>query len=141
MRKKTTGELMEALQASKNIDQYIAENGQYLIRESLADSLNRLIEEKRLAKSAVIKKAEMNEIYGYQIFSGTRTPSRDKLLSLCIGMALSLEETQQMLKLAGFAPLYPKSKRDSIFILGIEKQAGVCAINETLYNSGEATVK
>ena len=43
---------------------------------------DQLLEEKSLKKSTVIKNSELNEIYGYQIFSGKRIPSRDKLISI-----------------------------------------------------------
>lgn len=140
MKKKTTGELMNALQSSKDVNQYFTENKQCLISGSLADYLSKLIEDKHLTKSAVIKKAEMNEIYGYQIFSGIRVPSRNKLIALCVGMRLNIEETQQTLKFAGFAPLYPKSKRDSIIIKGIETCQDVYKINTALYDWKEPTL-
>lgn len=141
MEKKPTDELMEVLHSSNSIQQYIAGNGKYLLNVSLSEYLNQLVKEKQLVKSTVIKQAEFNEIYGYQIFSGVRKPSRDKLLSLCVGMVLSLTETQQTLKFAGLAPLYPKNKRDSILIFGIEKQQSICSINEMLYSNDEDTLK
>jgi hypothetical protein len=140
LKKPSTDELMKTLQSSNNIEQYMKENSEYLIDSSLSEYLNKLIKEKQLVKSTVIKKSELNEIYGYQIFSGTRMPSRDKLICLCIGMGLDLEETQQTLELTGLAPLYPKNKRDSIMIFEIQKQQNVCEINEVLYNSGENTL-
>jgi hypothetical protein len=82
----------------------------------------------------------MNEIYAYQIFSGKRKPSRDKLLCLCRGMELNSVETNQLLKSAGFAPLYPKNKRDSIIMFGFEKGQSVVDINEVLYDNGEKTL-
>ena len=76
-----------------------------MIDSALSNYLNQLLEEKSLKKSTVIKNSELNEIYGYQIFSGKRIPSRDKLISISFGLELSLEETQTLLKYAGFAPL------------------------------------
>lgn len=141
MKKRSTDELMKILESSDTINQYLTENRDFLISCSLSEYLNRLLTEKRLLKSAVIRQAELNEIYGYQLFSGTRVPSRDKLLALCIGMTLNLEETQQTLKIAGFAPLYPKNKRDSIIIMGIQNCHSICKINESLYDFGEFTLK
>ena len=77
---------------------------------------------------------------GYQIFSGVRNPSRDSLISICIAMELSINETQEILKVASFAELYPKSKRDSIIINGISNQKSVAQINEILYDNREATL-
>lgn len=140
MIKKLTDELMEELKQSGNIERYIKENEKYLIDLSLAEHLSQLTEEKQLVKSHVIKGAEINEIYGYQIFSGKRMPSRDKLICLCVSMNLDLNETQTTLKIARFAPLYPKVKRDSIIILGIEASLNVCNINCALFEEHEATL-
>lgn len=118
MIKKPTDELMEALNHSSSIEEYINTEQDYLIDSSVSNYLNQLLEEKSLKKSTVIKNSELNEIYGYQIFSGKRIPSRDKLISISFGMNLSLDETQALLKYAGFAPLYPKQKRDSLLIWG-----------------------
>lgn len=137
---KPTDDLMEELTRSENLDQYIKENEAYFIDTSLAEALNQKMKEKGLAKSAVIKAAEINEIYGYQIFSGKRIPSREKLLCILIGMKLSLPEAQQLLKLAGYAPLYPKNIRDSIIISGLQHSKTVIEINELLYDHQESTL-
>lgn len=140
MIKKPTDELMESLNSSPSIDNYLQKEQDYLITASLSTFLNQLISEKGLKKSQVIKDAELNEIYGYQIFSGKRVPSRDKLLSLAFGLSLSLGETQQLLKYAGFSPLYPKNKRDSIIIWGINHHFNICQTNEELYDQSEETL-
>ena len=133
MIKKPTDELMEALNQSSSIEEYINTEQDYLIDSALSDYLNQLLEEKSLKKSTVIKNSELNEIYGYQIFSGKRIPSRDKLISISFGMNLSLDETQALLKYAGFAPLYPKQKRDSLLIWGKNHQFSIYQINELLH--------
>lgn len=68
MIKKPTDELMNALNESSSIEEYISNEQDYLIDSSLSDYLNQLLTEKSLKKSIVIKKSELNEIYGYQIF-------------------------------------------------------------------------
>lgn len=140
MIKRPTNELMNSLNESTSIETYIQAEQNYLIDASISDFLNELIDKKKIKKSQVIKNAEMNEIYGYQIFSGKRIPSRDKLIALALGMSLSLDETQQLLKYAGFLPLYPKNKRDSIIIWGIVHQLDICHTNEYLYNHAENTL-
>lgn len=140
MIKKPTDELMDALNQCSSVKEYIDNEQDYLIDSALSDYLNQLLEEKSLKKSTVIKNSELNEIYGYQIFSGKRIPSRDKLISISFGMELSLEETQALLKYAGFAPLYPKQKRDSLLIWGKNHQFSIYQINELLYTENENTL-
>lgn len=140
MIKKPTNELMETLNASSNIDRYLKDEADSLIDSPLFAYLNQLADEKNIKKSQAIKNAELNEIYGYQIFSGKRFPSRDKLIALAFGMGLSLEETQQLLKYGGFATLYPKNKRDSIIIWCISNTFSICRTNEELYNHSYETL-
>lgn len=75
------------------------------------------------------------------MFSGVKsTPSKDKLICLSIGMDLSVDETNSLLKLAGLSPLYPRIKRDSIIIINMNNKKSVVEINEELYNEGEETL-
>lgn len=140
MIRKPTDELMNALSESSSIQNYIKSEQDYFIDSTISNYLNELIQVKSLKKSNVIKNSELNEIYGYQIFAGKRIPSRDKLIAISFGMSLSLEETQALLKYAGYAPLYPKQKRDSFIIWGITHHFSMYQINELLYNEQEATL-
>lgn len=69
MIKKPTDELMDALNQCSSVKEYINNEQDYLIDSAVCDYLNQLLEEKSLKKSTVIKNSELNEIYGYQIFS------------------------------------------------------------------------
>ena len=55
MIKKPTDELMDALNQSSSIEEYINTEQDYLIDSALSDYLNQLLEEKSLKKSTVIK--------------------------------------------------------------------------------------
>lgn len=76
-------------------------------------------------------------MYAYQILSGIRTPSRDKLIQLALGMNLELEEVQSVLKYSGNAPLYAHNRRDSIIIFAINKKTTVIDLNILLDSKGE----
>lgn len=132
--KKRTSDLMNELNHTSHIDKYLKENKDYLIDQTLSNFLCSKLEEKSLSKNDVIKKSDINEIYGYQIFSGKRTPSRNKLISICIGAEFNLSETNEILKIGGFSPLFPKIKRDSIIIFGIQNHYTILKINEALYD-------
>ena len=137
---KTTAELMDELMKANNIGEYLKQNSHYMVSEELSAYLSNILEKKGLVKSAVIKKTEMSEVMGYQIFSGVRNPSRDSLICLCSAMELSVEETQSLIQIGGFALLYPKNKRDAIIINGIDSNLTVARINENLYDNGENTL-
>ncbi|MBQ8767808.1 MAG: XRE family transcriptional regulator [Clostridia bacterium] len=140
MIKKPTDEMMDKLLKSNNIEEYIKENQENFVDLTISQFLNEYLIAKDLKKSAVIKDAEISEIFGFQVFSGTRNPSRNTLLSICIAMKMSLEDVQATLKIAEYAPLYPKTKRDSIIIWGINNCKTVCEINNELYDNNEETL-
>ncbi len=121
---------------NSSLEDYLKENQNELIENPLCTYLNALLEEKKLKKSEVIKKSDIDQIYAYQIFSGTRVPSRDKLIVLCLGMELTLEETDTLLKYAGYATLYPRNKRDSVIISAIKNGQSRYDVDDILFDLG-----
>ena len=131
---KPTDDLFKELNQTSHIEEYLKENDKFLINTSLSNYLCNKFDAMNISKSNVLKNADINEIYGYQILSGKRSPSRNKLLCLCIGAGFSLEDTNETLKIAEFSPLFPKIKRDSIIIFGLQNHHPIWKINEVLYN-------
>ncbi len=133
---KTAEQLFDELETSE-IKDYLSENSEEFIVESIAKILNEIIEKKNLIKSEVIEHSQLNKVYAYQILQGKRFPSRDKIIPLCIAMRLSLEETQDVLKKSNMPMLYVRNRRDCIIIFAITKGLSVLACNELLYESNE----
>lgn len=141
MIQKSTTELLKELENFNSFKEYQNANKEYMISKSLSEYLCDLIREKGLTKADVIRKSELNENYAYQLFSGLKSsPNRDKLICLSIGMSLPVEDTNSLLKLAGLLPLYPRVKRDSIIIIGINNGKSVMEINESLFENDEETL-
>ena len=137
---KQTSDLLKELNSTANIDSYLKDNENYIINQTLCSYLSDLIEAKSLSKSDVIHKSDINEIYAYQIFSGKRFPSRNKLIRICIGAEFSLEEINDVMTVGEFSPLYPKIKWDSIIIFGIQNGHSILQINELLYSHQLETI-
>lgn len=137
---KETKEMLEQLKQAESLTGYLAQNDAEMVGVTVCQQLDTLLAETGLTKGEVLRRAEINDIYGYQLFAGSRKPSRDKMVALCIGFSLTLERTQQVLKATGFAPLYAKNRRDSALIFGIEKGQTVPQINAVLYDLGEDTL-
>ena len=131
---KDTSKIVEELGICSDFNTFYNENKDYMVSDTLSSLLEKLLSEKGLKKSQVIKSSELAEIYAYQIFSGVRIPERKKLLSLAVGMSLNLDEVQRLLKCAGYSQLYIKLPFDSIIIYGICKKLSVMEINNLLYN-------
>lgn len=141
MIRKTTTQLLKELENFNTFEEYENANRDSMISKNLSEYLTDLLNERNLTKAEVIRKAELSDGYAYQIFSGLKTaPKRDKLICLSIGMGLSVNETNSVLKIAGLSPLYPKIKRDSIIIINMNNNKSVVEINEALYNEGEDTL-
>ena len=136
--KKSTHELLEDMKKSGNYKEFYLLHQNELIDKNkmkVSRALTAKLAEKKLEKKDVVKRSCLMEKYAYQIFSGKKdNPSRDKVLALCIAMHLTLEEVQQLLKVTGYAVLYPKDKRDSIIIVGINNKNDVININSDLYD-------
>ena len=93
-----------------------------------------------LERSRVVRMADLNETFGYQIFTGTRHPSRNKVLQIAFAMALSMKETNRALAAAGANVLNCEDRRDAIIIFCIDRGCSLQKVNEELYRFGEETV-
>lgn len=137
---KDTAKIVEELGLCPDFKTFYDENKDYMVKEDLSALLDAYIKKYNLKKSQVIRAAEMSEVYAYQIFSGLRVPERKKLLCLAIGMNLTIDEVQTLLKCAGYSTLYVKLPFDSVVLYGICKNMSVVEINELLYEYGLETL-
>ena len=137
---KDTSEIVKELGLCPDFKTFYHENQSYMIDCSLADLLAELLQKTGKSKSAVIRASELTEVYAYQIFSGLRIPERKKLLCLAVAMGLNVEETQKLLKCAGYSTLYVKQPFDSIVLYGLCKGYSVMQINELLYDYHQETL-
>ena len=134
--KKTTDELKNEICAARDMDKFLKSNNNEFSSEQIGERLCELIKEKGLKKSEVVARSGLNRIYAYQILSGKKKPSRDKLISFGFGLQLSLEEMDKLLLFSGYAQLYARNKRDAIIIFAIQNRKSVFAANEMLYDNG-----
>lgn len=140
MKKRNTDELQKELTSSPNLSRFLAENQEQFISENFVDMLQILFQKSGLSKAALAKRAGTSEVYLYQIFSGGRTPSRDRTICLCLGMSATLEETQELLIHSGLAQLYAKNRRDAIIIYGLSHRMDLQEINDRLFAENEETL-
>lgn len=102
--------------------------------------LSAQMEKAGISQSDLIRNANIQRNYGYQILKGEKHPGRDKVISLCLALSLSLEETQRALTIASVTKLYPKRHRDSILIFCIQNKLSVSETNSLLDELQEATL-
>ena len=140
MKHKNTNELQKELTSAPDLSIFLSENQENFNNSNFSERLNELFLKSGLTKATLSKRAGTSEVYLYQIFSGGRTPSRDRTLCLCFGLSATLEETQELLKNSGFAQLYVKDRRDAIIIYGLANELTLTEVNEKLFSENEATL-
>ena len=140
MEKKSTGDLRQELMTQPNLDAYIHANQEFFVESNIAELLSQLYDRKAITKADLARRAGISEVYIHQVFSGRRRPSRDRLVCICVGLGSTLEETQELLKQAGYAQLYPKNKREAIIAHGIIHGTALNEINDRLFREDEKTL-
>ena len=140
MEKSTTKELADILAKihdTKEMEKYLELSKVIDSNENFREFFFNLPVVKKYTDAELISLSGIEKSYYYQIKKGTRTPSRDKVLCLCISAGLSLKETNRALELNECAPLYPRKRRDIIITVGINQKATLIDINILLDKYGE----
>ena len=140
MKKNTTSDLMKLLKTTE-IQEVGGIKRKWISREAVSFSsyIDGLIMEKRLKRQDILQKADLPQKYGYKLLTGeSRTRDRDKVLRILISMNLNIKQAQRALALYGMPALYPKIKRDAVFIIAFNKGvSSVDVVNEWLKEHGE----
>lgn len=130
----STNDLEYEIKTVTDVDDYLTKNKEYMLAHNLSHHLNMLLKQKGISRADVARDSLLHRTYIYQIFSGKKTASRDKLIALAFGMHLSAEETQTMLKLSGNRILYARDTRDAILLFALNQHKPIMDANELLFN-------
>ena len=125
--KKSTDDLMNSLKQAPSVEDYFDENDSEIFFGSLSEMIDYYRIRKGLEKADVWHGSGLTKGYAYEIMSGksTKNISRDKVIMLCFGLKLTVDEAQQLLKKSGYAPLYARDTRDSIIIYSLEHNISI----------------
>jgi transcriptional regulator with XRE-family HTH domain len=137
---KDTNDLGQELMSAADLQLFLSENAESFQQGGIPAALEALFRRKHISKAALAKKSGMSEVYLHQVFAGRRNPSRSRLLSLCLGLSASLEETQEFLKRCRLAQLYPRDRRDAIIIYGLLHGLSAPEVNDSLFSADEETL-
>lgn len=137
MKGKTTGELLEELMEPGSFSSYLSRNREQMLHPNVGRELDKLCRGQKLSKAAVARRSGVSEVYLHQVLAGKRSPSRDRLLCLCIGLSAGVEESQKLLRQAGFAQLDPRITRDALILYGLSRGQSLPQINGALLVQGE----
>ena len=137
---KTTNELRDVLNkvnTKEELKEYIASDDMNNFT-SFAEYFNSLEKVRSRSKSSLIKGSGIDRTYGYQLLDLTKGKhlSRDKVIALSISAGLDMKEMRRGLEIAGYSPLYPRDRRDSVIIFAVNSGMDVMKTNELLYEHG-----
>ncbi|MCI8624196.1 MAG: helix-turn-helix domain-containing protein [Provencibacterium sp.] len=131
---KTTAELRHEIQTAADIEDYLVRNREQMLHGTLSQYLNRLLSQKGRSRAEVVRGSLLDRAYVYQIFSGEKLPSRNKLIAVAFGLGLSDKETQKMLKLSGNRELYARDERDALILFALQRKKTIFETNDLLMN-------
>jgi transcriptional regulator with XRE-family HTH domain len=135
-----TEELMRLLENCHSFDELIQNTETSITDPNTPAFLANLLEKHGLTIQYVIKKANLSPSFGYQVFNGRRSPTRDILLRIAFAMRLTVDETQHLLKIAQRGELYPRVRRDAAIIFCLERNCSLCDAEELLESIGETSL-
>ena len=135
VRDQKTGDLFCELRETDDIGAFLRRYD--LEGVTLSSYLNAKLEEKGLKRSEVLRKAQIEQTFGWYVFKGQRGMGRKNVLKLCLVMELDVGETNRALQAAGASLLYPKVRYDAIIIWCLEHRLGLQRANEVLYTFDE----
>lgn len=138
MKNKETEKLLDILNNIKDeskLKKYINSSAHEKNSLTLSEYILKICKNKGFKKSDIIKNADIYRTYGYEILSGKKLPSRDKLIKFGLGNGFSLKETNRSLTLGKLGILYAKNPRDSIIIFSINNKLSIVDVNIILYEN------
>lgn len=112
-------------------------SGEDFLLPKWTDYMQGILQERNLRVKDVIFRCNLERSYGYQIFNGTRRPTRDILMVLALVLGLDTGETKRMFELAGRAPLYARCRRDAAVLYGLTHGMTETDVHELLLELGE----
>ena len=122
-----TEELMNALKQTTDFDHLCERKPDVFMDETLIEYLQVLLTRHGASKCDLIDRADLEKGYTYQILRGLRTPGRDKLIQIALGLTCTLEETQMLLRLGGRNELYSRVRRDAAILFCLLRHYSVAA--------------
>ena len=140
MERKNTDQLQQELMTGNDLSRVLSDNDASFQQHDLQETLQALFERRSISKTMLAKQSGISEVYLHQVFSGRRTPSRNRLLCLCFGLGASVDEAQDLLRHARLAPLYSRDRRDAILIFGLSHNMTLAQVNDKLYDENVDTL-
>lgn len=136
----STAETKDRLKNARSFGDFLKRNRENMLEADLSKYLMELLTQKGLKRAQVVENSGVDKAFVYQIFNGSKRPSRDKLIAITFGMHLNEEETQRVLKIAGHSELYPRVPRDALILFSIQRGVDIWQTEDALDKNGFPTL-
>ncbi len=103
-----------------------------IVLPSICDVLIDFLVKKNISVETLATLSDMNPASIYKIMKRKRNPTRNAILRFAMAMALTIEETQTLLKSGNCALLSGGKERDLIIMEGLMHEQDYETVNETL---------
>lgn len=134
-----TKELLNQLSKTDDIQTFLRQYEKEFFNISPLKYLNDMLSLKNMSVADIARNSGQGE-YVYKVFHGERKPSRDVMLAIAVGMKMSVDEAQLLLRIAKLATLDPRDKRDSIIIYSLNEKYDIAKSNDLLYELKQQTL-
>jgi len=94
-------------------------------------------EKRKSVQEQLIEDTGINRRFFFQIMKGERHPHRDNVIRFILALQMPLERAQRLLRVAGYAELFARRKRDAIIIKSIIEEKSVDEWIKELHKHGE----
>ena len=132
-----TDELMRTLSRADGMEELSGYSFFPTAEANCTAFLQSMLAGRGMTPATLIERSLISRPYVYQMISGERLPGRDIALRIAFSLALTLEETQQLLRAAQRGGLYPKVYRDACLIHCLNAGMSLADANEYLQAHGQ----
>lgn len=99
--------------------------------------LTELLQKRGWLVKDAIRACCLDRSYGYQMFNGTRPPTRNFLLRLALALGLTPVEAQHLLARCAKPVLYPRNRHDAALLYALSEHLSLDDTHELLLSLGE----
>ena len=133
----STKELENKIDSARDVNELRALLAQ-LPKTTFYDRLNELLDKYGMSQSQIQQATGITKSLIYEITSarGKRKPQRYQILKIALAMRLTVEETNELLKLANYKELYVKNEVDAVIIFSINHKLSDEEIEGLLIDAG-----
>ena len=102
-----------------------------------SEYIDGLLKERGMKRSELIVKLNLDRVYGHQMLSGMRTPTKYNIILIGLFLGVTLDQMQTMLRICGRESLYIRNIEDARVMYVLEHNYSYEKAIEFIYNNEE----